>query len=163
MTILEAREALDKVTPLSRDCGKLCRAACCKPLAGEEISGMLLFPTEAELYRGVEGFVLHRVGQGDLCACSGHCDRSTRPLACRMFPLVPRLVNGKWTAVMDRRARVVCPLYRRDVSRLDPSFVRAVTAVGEALYADPLQRTFLKRLWAEQDEYANLAAMFGAR
>ena len=51
--VAAAREKLKNVTPLKRDCGRVCGAACCRPLGGEE-TGMLLFPGEAEAYAGRE-------------------------------------------------------------------------------------------------------------
>ena len=45
--LLAAREKLNNVTPLRRDCGRVCSAACCRPLGGEE-TGMLLFPMECK-------------------------------------------------------------------------------------------------------------------
>ena len=45
-----AREKLKDVTPLKRDCGRVCGAACCRSPEGEE-TGMLLFPGEEEYFR----------------------------------------------------------------------------------------------------------------
>ena len=50
--------------------------------------GMLLFPGEAEMYRGEEGFTLVDSPHGTILVCEGRCSRANRPLACRMFPLV---------------------------------------------------------------------------
>ena len=47
--VQEARALLENATPLKGDCGRLCRAACC---AGDEETGMLLFPGEETLYEG---------------------------------------------------------------------------------------------------------------
>ena len=42
-----ARDLLLDETPLVRNCGQLCSAACCQ---GSDTEGMLLFPGEEELY-----------------------------------------------------------------------------------------------------------------
>ena len=39
-----AREKLNQLTPLKKDCGRICGARCCRPLEGEE-TGMLLMLT----------------------------------------------------------------------------------------------------------------------
>ena len=45
-----ARKRLEEVTPLKSDCGRVCGAACCRPVQGEE-TGMLLFPGEEAFYK----------------------------------------------------------------------------------------------------------------
>ena len=57
-----AREKLKNVTPLKKDCGRVCGARCCRPLEGEE-TGMLLFPGEAEAYADREGWTVRRASQ----------------------------------------------------------------------------------------------------
>ena len=52
-----AREKLKSVTPLKKDCGRVCGAACCRSPEGEE-TGMLLFPGEEELYAGKDGWII---------------------------------------------------------------------------------------------------------
>ena len=47
--VLAARELLSTLTPLKTDCGALCSHACC---AGDETTGMLLFPGEEALCAG---------------------------------------------------------------------------------------------------------------
>ena len=54
-----AREKLNNVTPLKKDCGRVCDARCCRTLDGEE-TGMLLFPSEAEAYAGKEGWEIRK-------------------------------------------------------------------------------------------------------
>ena len=46
-TLQLARDLLLDETPLVRNCGQLCSAACCQ---GSDTEGMLLFPGEEELY-----------------------------------------------------------------------------------------------------------------
>ena len=86
--LLAAREKLKSVTPLKRDCGRVCGAACCRSPENEE-TGMLLFPGEEEAYRGKEGWTIRETAMGPMAVCPGHCDRDERPLACRLFPLLP--------------------------------------------------------------------------
>ncbi len=86
----KARALLEGETPLNRDCGGLCGAACCQP-DEDGLGGMLLFPGEAAFYHPMpEGFQIERedsvVPGGQLLTCEGRCQRQDRPLACRLFP-----------------------------------------------------------------------------
>ena len=55
-TLEAARGALADLTPLKRDCARLCGAACCQP-DETGLNGMLLFPYEDAFYRRpIEGF-----------------------------------------------------------------------------------------------------------
>ncbi len=156
-----ARELLSEVTPLRKDCGKICGAACCSSLEGEE-TGMLLFPGEEELCRDFPGGALRRTENGEwLLICSGRCERSRRPLACRMFPLLPVLREGKVRVETDLRARAVCPLSRRGKAALDPAFTEAVRKAGEILAGAEEQRAFLETLSREQEDMRKLRASLG--
>ena len=151
-----AREKLKNVTPLKRDCGRVCGARCCRPLEGEE-TGMLLFPGEAEAYDGKAGFEVRKTARGDLLICSGICDREDRPLSCRLFPLLPVIGDdGKVRAVTDLRAKAVCPLARQGKSAMDPAFADAVREAGEILAAEDEQAVFLEMLEEEQIELKEL-------
>ena len=151
-----AREKLKNVTPLKRDCGRVCGARCCRPLEGEE-TGMLLFPGEAEAYAGKAGFEVRKTARGDLLICSGTCDREDRPLSCRLFPLLPVIGDdGKVRAVTDLRAKAVCPLARQGKSAMDPAFADAVCEAGEILAAEDEQAVFLEMLEEEQIELKEL-------
>ena len=151
-----AREKLKNVTPLKRDCGRVCGARCCRPLEGEE-TGMLLFPGEAEAYAGKAGFEVRKTARGDLLICSGTCDREDRPLSCRLFPLLPVIGDdGKVRAVTDLRAKAVCPLARQGKSAMDPAFADAVCEAGEILAAEDEQAVFLDMLEEEQSELKEL-------
>ena len=151
-----AREKLKNVTPLQRDCGRVCGARCCRPLEGEE-TGMLLFPGEAEAYAGKAGFEVRKTARGDLLICSGTCDREDRPLSCRLFPLLPVIGDdGKVRAVTDLRAKAVCPLARQGKSAVDPDFAEAVREAGEILAAEDEQAVFLDMLEEEQSELKEL-------
>ena len=148
--LTRCRELLGDITPLRFDCGLLCGAACCRSLPGEE-TGMALFPGEERLCPEAGWRLLpHPLGQ--LAVCPGVCDRGERPLACRMFPLLPLLRESGVRVAVDARARAVCPLARQGLRAFSGEFVEAVRACGEALAEDPAQRGFLARLTAEQDE-----------
>ena len=155
-----AREKLKNVTPLKKDCGRVCDARCCRPLEGEE-TGMLLFPGEAEAYADREGWVVRHAAQGDIVVCPGTCDREERPLSCRLFPLLPLIGDdGAIRVVTDLRARAVCPLARQGKSALDPEFIDAVREAGELLAQSEEQALFLDVLEAEQEELRELRKKF---
>ena len=154
--LFAAREKLKDVTPLKRDCGRICGARCCRSLEGEE-TGMLLFPGEAEEYRGKPGWKVLEGGAGELAVCPGTCERDDRPLSCRMFPLLPRIgEDGSVSVRTDERARGVCPLTRQGPRGMDPRFTEAVRRAGELLAEDPEQKRFLLRLQEEQEELKTL-------
>lgn len=156
-----AREKLKDVTPLKRDCGRVCGARCCDPLEGEE-TGMLLFPGEEACYAGQPGWALRDTAMGWMAVCSGRCDRAERPLACRMFPLLPVPDrDGKVRALVDLRARAVCPLARQGIEAMDPAFIGAVKEAGECLMADAEQAAFLEALAGEQEELRQLRIRLG--
>ena len=153
-----AREKLKNVTPLKRDCGRICGARCCRSLEGEE-TGMLLFPGEADAYAGKPGWKVRRTARGDLLLCSGTCDRAERPLSCRLFPLLPLIGDdGEIRVATDQRARAVCPLARQGKNAMDPAFVDAVREAGEILAAEDEQAVFLDVLAEEQEELKRLRA-----
>lgn len=161
--VKEALETLETLTPLKRDCGRLCGARCCQSLEGEE-TGMVLFPGEEEAYDGREGWTLKAMRHGEsgkddgtagekIVICPGTCERTERPLSCRMFPLIPELgTDGLIRVRMDQRARAVCPLSRQGRSGLDPDFVEGVIRAGERLAADEEAAAVLRRLTEEQEE-----------
>lgn len=109
----KAYELLENVTPFKFDCGTLCGSKCCK---GGDGSGMLLFPGEEIFFRHRNGFTVRKdpATGYDEVICTGKCNRSDRPLACRIFPLFVYSVkkNGKTFSGIapDTRARGVCPL-----------------------------------------------------
>ena len=159
-TLKKARELLADVTPLKTDCGKVCRARCCRPLETEE-TGMLLFPGEEELYREKAGWTLRETPAGTIAICSGSCERNDRPLACRIFPLLPVIRNEGIKVAADQRARAVCPLLRQGIRGMDPVFADAVREAGRLLAGDPVQRKFMEMLTEEQDELKSLREKLG--
>lgn len=155
-----AREKLKSVTPLKKDCGRVCGARCCRPLDGEE-TGMLLFPTEAEAYMGKEGWEIRKTARAELVICPGNCEREERPLSCRLFPLLPMIGNdGEIRVVTDQRAKAVCPLARQGKSAMDPGFIDAVREAGELLAQSDDQAVFLDLLAEEQNELKELRKKF---
>ena len=151
----EARELLSAVTPLKTDCGKVCGARCCRSLEGEE-TGMLLFPGEEEEYLEKPGWTVRETPVGLLAVCPGACERSERPLACRIFPLLPMIREAGVRVAVDQRAKAVCPLLRQGIKGMDPAFTDAVREAGRILAEDPEIREFLGMLTAEQDELKSL-------
>ena len=122
---------------------------------------MLLFPGEERLYRDQEGWRILDTASGKLVICPGVCDREERPLACRFFPLLPVIRDGRIRAVTDQRAKAVCPLARQGLRAMDPAFADAVREAGEILTADEEQRRFMEMLTAEQDELRQLRERLG--
>ena len=172
-TLEKCKERLGDLTPLKRDCGRLCGANCCQPDAEEDTdeNGMLLFPFEERLYqRPIEGFPFRLVEDdtlykgGKRLICEGHCDREHRPLACRIFPLRVRIVPEDATgekahaqAEWDPRAGHLCPLADMGGLRaMDPAFIQAVEDAGNILIQNDCM---LEALYNEQrllDEMRNL-------
>ena len=151
----KAREILTSVTPLKSDCGRVCGKKCCRSLEGEE-TGMLLFPGEEDFYEDLDGWRMVPAGQEMLLICPGFCERHLRPLACRMFPLLPIPEEDGIRVRTDERARAVCPLARQGKRGMDPAFTEAVRRAGELLAEEPAQRAFLDRLREEQQDLIRL-------
>ena len=144
--VIAARRLLESLTPLKRDCGRSCGAACCQSDEDGQ-GGMLLFPGEEKLYASLPmGWTIEPnhavIPNGLLLICDGHCDRSMRPLSCRLFPLLPTRTGAR----MDRRAWAVCPLMESGKRGLNPDFVSAVEQAGQILYAHPDETAFLDAL-----------------
>ncbi|MBQ8073814.1 MAG: hypothetical protein IJ231_08645 [Clostridia bacterium] len=156
--VMEARRRLENVTPLKRDCGRLCGARCCRSLEGEE-TGMLLFPGEEREYQDLPGWQVKQGARGKLAVCPGTCARAERPLSCRLFPLLPKITEEGIRCVMDLRAGAVCPLSRRGLKALDPAFVEAVRAAGEVLAGDAECAAVLESLAREQADWRELRDM----
>lgn len=146
--IERAREVLGEVTPLATDCGQVCGGRCCHATA--DSIGMLLFPGEEALAQR-DGFRTHSAQGGCLMTCDGVCDRDTRPLACRMFPLFPLVTaEGRIRAVYDPRGWRLCPLVSQCAHvPLRRDFVRAVRRAGRILMEDSACAAFL-RLQSEE-------------
>lgn len=139
---------MGELTPLKADCGNLCSGACCK---GDENTGMRLFPfEESEL-------PVKNLGNGvRLVVCEGKCDRSKRPLACRIFPFFPTVDDrGKVFVEADFRGARLCPLVTHsDEIVFDRKFFKALKKVGKILAKDQVCLEFLKEATEEIDTYA---------
>ena len=154
--VVQARALLRDVTPLRRDCGQVCGAACCR-CDEDGQGGMLLFPGEEALYDPLPaGFVLTRddaVLPGmRLLTCSGQCDREQRPLSCRIFPLTPVLTaregREQLRVIVDPRSFAVCPLSEHSIRGMDSAFGQAVLAAARVLCQCEEHRTYFKALTA---------------
>lgn len=137
----------DDVTPQKTDCGRLCGGACCKE--SDAGSGMYLYPLEYKMYANKPSWAkIYKTdftyGQGKkvyMLSCPDHCDRALRPLACRIFPLVPYVKKGeRLRIIIDPRGASLCPLYKKGVSN---EFSIAVTKAAKCLYAIKECREFL--------------------
>ena len=152
-----AREKLGTVTPLKRDCGSLCGAACCKT-DEDGRGGMLLFPGEEEFYRALpDGFSLAEdsslVPGAKLFTCLGLCARDVRPLACRVFPLMFIRKGTEYSVKLDPRAWPLCPLMPSGLEGLSVDFVSAAQEAASILAQDETQRAFI---FAQQRAVARL-------
>ena len=140
------------LTPMLRDCGALCGAACCQTDADGQ-GGVHLFPGEAARLKDCDW--VDRVVPGSfapIMICSGQCDRNLRPLGCRIFPLTPvRGKNGRWTVRLDARARAMCPLVASGIGGLDPDFVKTARDAVRIVADDPEGEAFLEK-WLELEE-----------
>lgn len=155
----KARDLLLEQTPMKKDCGKLCDAACCQSDDSGE-NGMLLYPYEEQFYqKPIEGFAYHLCADDSLykggwrLVCEGSCPREHRPLACRLFPLRITLhTEGEITtakAALDPRSFVCCPLAEGGGLRaVSSDFIAAVEAAGSEMIQNV---DLLEALYREQD------------
>ncbi len=143
-----ARRMIGDLTPLPHDCGELCGAACCRPDEDGD-GGMYLFPGEAWAERTLDGDF------APIAVCEGRCERESRPLACRIFPLTPVLTDGVWKVRMDARARAMCPLAPSGAKGLQKAFARAVVKAIRLIAEDPEGDAFLRAWQAREEEFRN--------
>ncbi len=159
---------LEDVTPLKIDCGKLCDGACCA--VTEEETGMYLFPGEREMYSPMPSwgeisdidFTYDNRKSVDFFTCVGKCDRSLRPLSCRIFPLVPYAKRGgKLKIIMDIRGRGMCPLATAMKKEdLSPLFVERVTEAMHLCMLNRETREFIYSLSESIDEIEKIGEGF---
>lgn len=157
-----ARRRLDYLTPLPVDCGKLCDCACCK---GDKDTGMYLFPFEEKFYENLDGFIiddselLYSDGTPvKFISCTKPCDRHTRPLSCRIFPLFPYYKKGTSPkAIFDSRAKGLCPLlYPECACYIQKKFYSEVELLGKYLAKTPKGADFLESVSCILDDYLKL-------
>lgn len=128
--ILKCYKILENETPLEFDCGKICETKCCK---GDENTGMLLFPGEEKLID--ENMEIRVTENGDkIAVCSGSCDRSKRPLSCRIYPFFPLIkeFRGKTRIKIIFDLRADCPLGSGEYE-FNKEFLRRLKRVGKYL------------------------------
>lgn len=155
--ITRARDLLRTLTPLNSDCGRYCGGACCASDSEDE-QGMLLFPGEERLYSDCEWAKVlpaRFLGLDDarMLVCRGECPRDERPLACRLFPIAPRLIDGKCAARLDRRAFGVCPLTGYGIQALSGEFIRTCEQVFDLLCEDEDCLRYISAWSYLMDEY----------
>ena len=150
---------LENVTPLKFDCGSLCDHICCqKTDAGE---GMYLYPYERLMYGQIPSWAdisesdLYVTGQPTpFFSCNGNCERSLRPLACRIFPLVPYIDDkGRIKTILDPRSIGLCPLSEKGTSE---EFKKAVHTVSLMLVKISDIKPFLLKQSQLIDDYIEI-------
>ncbi len=159
--------AIVERTPQRFDCGMFCDKKCCK---GSENDGMQLFPGEEKVLAGAEGIKI-RASEGNegypVAVCDGSCDRSTRPLSCRLFPYFPVLLKrGRKVAVKiayDPRAVNMCPLVRMGIPATR-GFIEAAREAVMELAKEPEIRRYIEKRCGYMDEISELSrALTGKR
>lgn len=154
----KAYRVLEGSTPLRYDCGMLCSQKCC---SGDNDAGMHLYPDEESLLGRKHDFLEVRKDFFNdteifFAVCNGHCSRRYRPLACRIYPLVPYVdEKGRLSIIEDPRARYVCPLVAGiEEIRIERIFVRKVTEVFRLLARDSEINDYISTLSKVLDEYS---------
>ncbi len=145
-----------RVTPLAEDCGTLCGRACCQPGRDSDL-GIYLFPGEETMFTRRESWLtweeqnpaeqLFPASWPDpvyFVRCTGTCPRDKRPLACRLFPLVPHLQkDGSMLLIYETmHLPYTCPLITRQI-KLQQQFVSTVKKVWKLLLQDPCIRDLI--------------------
>lgn len=162
---LQLYRLFDNTTPIPADCGLLCDHACCKDDEDGD-NGMYLFPGEIEVLKLLKpdwaklersDFSYSFNGKEynvPIALCKGECDRYSRPLACRIFPLTPHLdAEGKLEIIKDPRAKRLCPLTHLYMEDLDPVFVNNVKRCFALLMHSPHFKAFMSEYSAYIDEF----------
>ena len=150
----QARAMLENITPMNRDCGRICGAACCQP-DEDGRGGVFLFPGEEELVGG-EWATVTRLenGSGLMLACDGTCERAKRPLGCMIFPLTPEIDGeGRVSMRFDVRARPLCPLLRNGLMGLRVDFRETAEQAMRLIASDPEGLAFLREWEALERQY----------
>ena len=149
-------------TPTPFDCGKLCNKACCGDFGPEEDeTGMYLFPGEKPLFVNHPNFRVvssdFRYGNknADIVICKGPCERSSRPLSCRIFPLIPYYQRScGFRLIQDPRSFAMCPLAEKEAyPYLNAKFIKKTESVFRLLLNFEEIRLFLEGLTDILDDY----------
>ncbi len=128
--ILKCYKILEEETPLNFDCGKICKNKCCN---GDESTGMILFPGEDDLID--ENIEIKIAENGDkIAVCNGSCNRSKRPLSCRIYPFFPLIkeFNGRKRVKVVFDLRADCPLCEGEYE-FNKEFLHRLKRVGKYL------------------------------
>ncbi|HEX3028496.1 MAG TPA: hypothetical protein VHT34_04150 [Clostridia bacterium] len=154
----KAYRDLSNITPLKYDCGMLCNSKCC---SGSSDSGMHLYPGEELLYKDTSDFLstsCEEFGHSTVhfAVCNGTCKRKYRPLACRIYPLVPFIdTAGNLHIIEDPRAARTCPLLiLREDYPINAFFKQKVRSVFHLLILDPDIRCYIEDLSDVIREYS---------
>ena len=158
--VLSAYGRLKYETPLKCDCGKLCDGLCCK---GDDQRGMILFFGEEKLFENKQEFQIKKDSLGrNVLICKAYCDRKTRPLSCRMYPLFPYIYeeNGeiKLKVIYDIRGINSCPIVFRNM-RVSRKFVLSVRQAGKELLRNERCKKILWDISREIDEIVKINEM----
>ncbi len=155
-----AYSLFEDVTPLYGDCGTMCNNACCM---GDDESGMYLFPGEECMYKKLPSWLEIDVSSFEysddkyayIALCKPFCDRRLRPLACRIFPLLPYVTGeGELKIIMDPRGKNMCPLaVAAEPQQLSPQFVRRVTYLGRLMMKNKVLYEYIEQLSRLTDDY----------
>lgn len=164
----KAYDILSDTTPLQWDCGRLCNRACCN--SEDKDAGMYLYPGEEVMYSDTpdwlriqqSAFKYDNTKPALIAICSGQCERSLRPLACRVFPLTPYIgQDGVLIVKTDPRAVPGCPLAVADSNRkLNDEFIKAVEQVFKLLAADEEIKSYICDLSRLIDEHESIIHLF---
>lgn len=159
----KAYRLLKNSTPLKFDCGLICSRKCC---SGNNEAGMCLYPGEESLLEGHDGFLniqKDKMRDTDVlfAVCSGKCNRSFRPLACRIFPYAPYIdENGSLTVIEDPRAKYICPLLMGSFDlKIDKRFKRNVKNAFRILIIDEDIKSYIRLLSTVLDDYNRLTGI----
>ncbi len=144
---------LGNITPIPADCGELCGAKCC---AGDENSGMILFPGEKDFLSRADFLKIKERDMNcftvDFAVCKGRCTRRLRPLSCRIFPLAPFWDGANLEILPDPRAKYICPLLKAP-DLISPEFCQAVKDAFLILVEQPDISETLKHYTGMLREY----------
>lgn len=151
LLIQRAYELLDRTTPLTTDCGRLCGGRCC---TGDSETGMFLFPGEEELIRNIDGFdILDCEGNFGykMVVCNGTCDRKKRPLACRIYPYFPVINEDGFDVRADIRGMSSCPLLAENI-KVNYAFIRQIRKTARLLSIDDEIKEYISNINSILDE-----------
>ncbi len=128
---------------------------------------MYLFPGEEKLFaeNSEDWFTITEsnvvTGGGEkifLFTCKGTCPRERRPLACRIFPLMPYLTgDGILEMRPDPKAAALCPLLSPEsAEQISEEFIDALYDAFALLIDDEKIIDFIELLSADYDDTARL-------